>query len=86
MRATINGFSFVLSLIALLNLLGVRSEEQSILNSATQSDINMEFQWTWSELALIDGCFKSLYHSSTEGKNEFQIILHEKQRIILVYL
>ena len=39
------------------------AEEQSILIGATMDDFDIDFDQTWNDLALIDGCYKSQWSS-----------------------
>ena len=56
--------SRTISMAALITFLGVQAEEQSILNGAKVSDFDIDFSNSWNNLALIDGNFKSLYHTT----------------------
>ena len=42
----------------------MEAEEQSILSAATLGSYNLLLPWTWNELALIDGSFKTMFHAT----------------------
>ena len=80
MRANLSNLSRLVLLIVLFTFLDVWAEESSILDGATQNNSDAKSDVTWNLISLIDGNFKSMYHSKTtiskaDGSKEVQIIL-----------
>ena len=65
------------------------SEESTILEGATTSEFEFDSSWSWSDRALIDGAFKTAFHSDGEnnynGDKEFSIILQESVSLVTAY-
>ena len=60
----------VASTVDLSTFLGVEAEEKSILHDASLSQDELIKKYTWNELGLIDGNFKSLYCSDDSNKKD----------------
>ena len=69
MKATQSSISLIISMAVLFTSMGVSAEEKSILDGATVSLTDFFSAISWSEVALIDGNFKSFFHTTNSNPN-----------------